>query len=85
MIRRLLSLVAACTLVVFASTPAFAQGGGTSSSISGTVVDTSGGAIPGATVEAKNSGTGALFTAVSSATGTFNIPAVPSGTCSPAS
>lgn len=80
MVRRLLSVVIVIAMAAFASTPAFAQGGATSSSISGTVVDASGAAIPGASVEAKNAATGSVFTAVSGSNGTFNIPAIPSGT-----
>lgn len=79
MLKRLLSVVLAATLVVFAASPALAQGGASSSSISGTVLDTSGGAIPGATIEAKNAATGGLFTAVSSSNGSFSIPAIASG------
>lgn len=65
-------------MFVSASVPAFAQGSSTSS-ISGTVVDSSGAAIPGASIEAKNAGTGAVYTAVSSGQGGFQIPAVPTG------
>src|SRR5262245_21563590 len=77
--QRVLSVVTAIALVAFAATPAFAQGGATSS-ITGTVVDTSGGGIPGATIEAKNVATGAVFTAVTGSQGAFGIPAVPTGT-----
>ncbi len=71
----------AATLVVFAAAaPVFAQGGTTSSSIAGTVVDTSGGAIPGVSIEARNTANGAVFTAVSGSNGAFNILAVPTGT-----
>ncbi len=65
-------------MFVFASVPAFAQGSSTSS-ISGTVVDSTGAAIPGASIEAKNVATGTVFTAVSSGQGSFQIPAVPTG------
>ncbi len=82
MVRRVLAVLSAFAIVVFAAVPAFAQGGATSSSISGTVVDASGGAIPGASIEAKNAANGTLLTAVSGSNGSFNIPAVPSGTYS---
>lgn len=36
--------------------------------------------MPGVSIEAKNVATGGLFTAVSATNGSFNIPAVPSGT-----
>ncbi|OYW00341.1 MAG: hypothetical protein B7X11_04570, partial [Acidobacteria bacterium 37-65-4] len=80
MIRRLLFVVMATAVLALAAVPAFAQGGSTSSSISGTVVDSSGGAIPGASIEAKNTAMGTVLTAVTSSNGTFNIPAVPAGT-----
>lgn len=56
---------------------AFAQGGG-SSSISGTVVDKDGGAIPGVAVVVKNDA-GATFEAVTNAEGVFSVPAVAAG------
>src|SRR5512133_428011 len=67
-------------LLALASTPAFAQGGGTSSSLSGLVVDTSGAVIPGADVVAKNNATGAESTSVTDSGGRFTIPALPPGT-----
>ncbi len=42
---------------------AYAQTGGATASLSGTVVDASGGVIPGADVEAKSVATGATFMA----------------------
>ena len=48
-------------------------------SLSGTVVDTSGGVIPGADVKVKNNGTGAEFNAVSASDGGFTIPSLPGG------
>jgi hypothetical protein len=60
------------------SAPAFAQGGSTSS-ISGTVVDRDGGAIPGATVVVKNEA-GATFDTVTNTEGVFSVPALTAGT-----
>jgi hypothetical protein len=60
--------------------PAFAQGGGTTASISGLVVDSSGAVIPGADVAAKNNATAAESRAVTDATGRFIIPALNPGT-----
>nr|MDQ3420859.1 Plug and carboxypeptidase regulatory-like domain-containing protein [Acidobacteriota bacterium] len=68
-----LSLLAA--LVLGASPSLFAQGAG---SISGTVVDSADGAIPGATVNVKNE-SGASFDAITNGEGLFNIPAVGAG------
>jgi len=63
----------------FGTATAFAQGSSTSQ-ISGTVVDTSGAAVPGADITAIDNATGTKFNAVSTETGAFTIPAVPSGT-----
>ncbi len=73
----LLSLLLA--FVLAASTGAFAQGGATSS-IAGTVVDSSGAVVPGADVTAKNKATATTYTAVSGSNGGFSIPAVEPGT-----
>jgi len=48
--------------------------------ITGTVSDASGAVIPGATIEAKNVGTGAVYQAGSSETGNFTLPQLPVGT-----
>ena len=56
------------------SGPAFAQGGATSA-ITGVVVDSGGGVIPGATVTATNDATAGVYTAVTNASGAFTIPA----------
>jgi len=62
------------------STPAFAQGGATSS-ITGVVVDVDGGVIPGATIVAKNHATNISYPpVVSGSNGAFAIPAIPTGT-----
>jgi hypothetical protein len=66
-------------LVVLTATMAFAQGSSTSS-IAGTVVDTSGAGVPGADVKATNAANGTTFNAVTGENGAFNIPAVPIGT-----
>jgi hypothetical protein len=63
-------------LVVLTSVSAFAQGATTS--ISGTVLDNSGGAIPGAAVVVKNE-SGVSFEAVSNGEGLFNVPGVSPG------
>jgi protocatechuate 3,4-dioxygenase beta subunit len=69
---RALLAVLVCAL---ASSPAFAQGGVTSS-ITGIVVDQDGGVVPGATVVATNEATGGSNTVTSSANGTFIIPSI---------
>jgi hypothetical protein len=50
--------------------------------IAGTVVDASGGGLPGATITATQSSTGAVRTATSTASGTFRIPLLSVGTYS---
>jgi hypothetical protein len=69
-------VMAAAALIAFTTTaPAYAQGGVTSS-ISGIVTDSSGGVIPGASVKAKNNGTGAESDTITTEAGTFTIPAL---------
>src|SRR5262245_44636915 len=68
------ALVALC--VCLAGTLAFAQ----STSVSGVVVDTDGRPVPGAAVTVKNARTGSTYETVSSASGSFSIPAVITGT-----
>lgn len=75
---RLAGLLVLLTAVV-SVVPAFAQGGATST-ITGTVVDSSGASVPGALVEAKNTATATPFQTVSGPDGGFVIPAVPTGT-----
>jgi carboxypeptidase family protein len=77
---RLQSAVLAIVLALMTSSPAFAQGGSTAASLAGTVVDASGGLIPGADVVAQNVATGIKFTAVTGTNGAFNIPVLPGGT-----
>ena len=58
--------------------PAFAQGG-VSATLSGTVFDSSGAVVPGATITAKNKATASAMTAVSGTDGLFTIPALEPG------
>ena len=58
--------------------PVFAQGGSTST-ISGTVTDTSGAVVPGADIVVKSNTTGTTYNAVSGSDGSFTVPAVPPG------
>ncbi len=68
-------LMAAFVVMLWAST-ALAQ----TTSIVGTVVDSGGAVVPGASIVAKNPKTGATFEAVSSASGNFTMASVPTGT-----
>ena len=66
--------------LVMAASPAFAQGTGSSTTLSGLVVDAQKAVIPGADVIARNNATAAEFTAVTNEAGRFTIAAVPPGT-----
>ena len=76
--HRVTGLLVVWALACLVSAPAFAQGSATSS-ISGVVLDSAGGAIPGVTVVAKNEA-GATFETVTNAEGVFSIPALSAGT-----
>ena len=67
----------AFAFLFFASWAAFGQGAG--GTITGTISDPAGAVVPAATVEAKNTETGVVFTAVSSNAGNFTISQVPVG------
>ena len=71
-------LLTAVVFVLVSSSLAYAQGG--NQSLSGTVVDSGGGVIPGATVVVKNNATGETFDSTSNASGVFSIPAISVGT-----
>src|SRR5919106_2893025 len=74
-------LVVAIALLLTGAAPAFAQGGGASStgSISGQVVDESGGVLPGATVTATSPAQIGALTAVTNEEGMYRFPSVPPG------
>jgi hypothetical protein len=72
--------VAAVVSISFkAALGAYAQGSSTAS-ISGVVVDSSGGVIPGADVLVKNNGTAETFVTVTSTQGVFSVPSLITGT-----
>jgi hypothetical protein len=56
----------------------WAQGGATSP-LSGVVLDSSGGALPGANISVRNNATGETYTAVTDDDGTFTVPALVNG------
>jgi hypothetical protein len=80
--RRGFYLVAAVLACLLASTHAFAQGGGASSTgtITGKVTDTSGGVLPGVTVNATSQSMMGVQSSVTNAEGIYRFPAVPPGT-----
>src|SRR5436190_4894528 len=76
--RFVLSVVISTALfIAFAASHPAAQG--TIGSILGTVSDSSGSVVPGATVTAKNTGTGAIQLTTTDAQGRYRIPALPVG------
>ncbi|HVL66241.1 MAG TPA: TonB-dependent receptor [Vicinamibacterales bacterium] len=80
--RRLfrLGLSAVLALVLCAANSlAYAQGS-TTSTITGRVVDASGGVLPGATIVAKHTGTNVETTTVTNSEGNFTLPSLPAGT-----
>src|SRR5882724_10324898 len=77
--QSVLRLLALITFVVVANLAAFAQGGGATASLSGTVKDPNGAVVAGASVDVKNPSTGQEFTATTNDNGVFTIPAVSAG------
>ena len=77
---RIFTLVVPLCAMLLAPSPAFAQGGGATSSLAGTVTDSSGAVIPGATITVKNNGTNTEYTAVSGENGGFRVPSIDAGT-----
>lgn len=81
MVRGCVRVAAAVLFALVTAVGAFAQGSSTAS-ISGVVVDSSGGVIPGADVVVKNDRTGEAFSTLSSGHGVFSVPALITGTYS---
>jgi hypothetical protein len=71
-VRRVVTVV---VLLIIASGTAFAQ----NAQITGTLRDSSGGVLPGATVSARNEETGLTRTAVTEAAGEYRLPVLPPG------
>ncbi len=77
--RTLCSLSAGVALTVFAaviSMPAFAQ---TTSGVFGSVTDTSGAVVPGASITLTNTATGVTYSATTSPQGTYRVEQLPPG------
>ncbi len=72
---RILAVPICCLLLICC--PAFAQS--SRGTITGTIVDPANAVIPGATIEAKNSETGAVYNAGSSASGNYTLNELPVG------
>jgi hypothetical protein len=71
-------LFLAVVFLLVASAPGFPQGA--SQSLSGVVVDSAGGVIPGAAVRVRNDATGETFDLTSNGAGVFAVPAIAVGT-----
>ncbi len=71
------TLAAAVAAALFPTVPAFAQA--TTGDITGHVSDAAGAAVPGATVMARNEGTGLTRTAVTNTVGDYTITQLPPG------
>ena len=67
------------TLVALSGLTAYGQGGSTGS-IGGTITDPTNAVVPGATVTVKSNATAQEFNATTADNGTFNVPALQSGT-----
>jgi hypothetical protein len=80
--RSLFQLLLTLVFCAGLTAPAFAQGGGATTSLSGTVADSSGAVIPGAGVTVKNIATSTEFTASTNEQGAFTVPAIDPGTYS---
>src|SRR5258708_18167 len=77
---RVRRLITVCSLIVCVPAAlAFGQGTATSS-LSGVVVDSNGGVLPGATVAVKNNATGVTLQLVTNAAGAFSAPSIDAGT-----
>jgi hypothetical protein len=70
----------AALIVALGVTSAFAQGGGATTTLTGTVADVSGAVIPGASVTVKNNATSTEFSATTNEQGSFTVPAIDPGT-----
>jgi hypothetical protein len=77
--HRLMRVIRPLVFVAVAIASTTAAYGQVTTSLSGTVTDSSGAVLPGADVVAKHDDTGTTFSAVSGASGNFNIPAMPIG------
>src|SRR4030095_8136543 len=75
---RLVTLVVCLSLALAGS--AYAQGAATTSTITGVVVDSAGGVVPGAEVSIKHNATGVTQSATSNAEGGYLFPSLPIGT-----
>jgi Carboxypeptidase regulatory-like domain/TonB dependent receptor len=69
-----------CALLAVLALSSFAHAQTSSSTLTGVVVDSAGGVVPGATVVVKNSATGFTTEAVTNTSGAFGVPSLDPGT-----
>jgi len=74
------SATLACSLVLLLLIPASAARAQGTGEITGTIVDNSGGVMPGVSVTVTTTATGALRSTVTNASGIYSVPALPPGT-----
>jgi hypothetical protein len=77
--RRLIVAAFLAAVVLVSGVPAALAQGGSTSTINGTVTDTSGAVIPGANVLVKNAATAGTFEAVTNSEGQFTVPSLNPG------
>ncbi|MBA2355373.1 MAG: TonB-dependent receptor, partial [Acidobacteria bacterium] len=77
MLKQCVTLVGSLVLVLIAAAGVRAQGAG---EITGTIVDSTGGVMPGVTVTITNTATGALRNSVTNDAGIYSVPALSPGT-----
>src|SRR5438034_1026040 len=77
--KRAVCAVAVAGIVLALAGTSFGQGG-TTATLNGIVVDTTGAMVPGADVVAKHNATGVTVSAVSNTDGVFSFPALNTGT-----
>jgi hypothetical protein len=77
---RLVRAIVAAAMLVLCSTPAALLAQGLTGQISGSVTDSGGGVLPGATVTVKNAGTNQTRETVTGADGVFSFPDLLAGT-----
>jgi hypothetical protein len=78
--RQWFGWVSALAFVLGVSSLAFAQGGSAKSALTGTVMDSGGGVLPGVSVSVKSNDTGVSIDTVTNGNGAFSVPALDAGT-----
>ena len=80
MVRGLPRLIVLLVSILGVSSLAYAQGSSTKATLTGTVQDTTGAVVPGASIVVRNVATGVKTETVSNSTGSFAVAAIDAGT-----